>query len=219
MDKIEALEEIKTIWNAEEDNLGQIIIKVSSSFYDAGLDLSTTAAYINATPAELDALLALGGLDEDLIELIGEVNPPKATWLLLASASEDEIKQALNALAENREKKAEDRVHSALSEFIYQQMIEVAGPTTEQMVGMLSGADLALAQKKSEDFTALSDWDKKFLKSVTAQKKRGKTLSTKQLPILLRILTELADKGVITRNSIDGDQEACDRILDAIGRE
>ncbi len=219
MDKIEALEEIKSIWNDLDDNLGQKIIKVSSSFYDAGLDLSTTAAYINATPAELDALLALVALDDELIERIGEINPPKTTWQLLANASEEEIQQALNALEENREKSAENRVHSALSEFIYQQMVEVAGPTTEQRVGALSGADLALAYKKSEDFTALSDWDKKYLKSVAAQKKRGKALSSKQLTILVRILIELADKGVITRNSIDGDQETCDRILDAIGKE
>ncbi len=219
MDKIEALEEIKTIWNAKDSNLGKKIIKVSSSFYDAGLDISTTAAYINATPAELDALLALGGLEDNLINLIGEINPPKTTWQLLASASEEEIKQALNALAENREKTGENRVHSALSEFIYQQMIEVAGPTSEQRVGMIAGSDLAIILKKSEDFKALSDWDKKFFKSVTNQKKRGKTLSCKQLPILYRILTDLADKGVIVRNSIDGDQEVCDRVLDAIGKE
>ena len=43
---------------------------MSNAYYDVGLDLATTAAYIKATPAELDALLALGGLEDNLIESV-----------------------------------------------------------------------------------------------------------------------------------------------------
>ncbi len=57
-----------------------------------------------------------------------------------------------------------------------------------------------------------------FFKSVVTQKKRGKTLSGKQIDIVLKILENLSSKGAIKRNSIDGDEEICDRILDAIGK-
>ena len=97
-------------------------------------------------------------------------------------------------------------------------MIEVAGPTPEQLVGMLSGSDLAHVQKNATDFNALTEWETKFLKSVAAQKRRGKTLTAKQLPIVMNILLSLAEKGVIKRNSIDGDSEICDKVLDAIGK-
>jgi hypothetical protein len=83
---------------------------------------------------------------------------------------------------------------------------------------MLSGADLSHALKKGTDFSALSEWETKFLKSVSAQKKRGKTMSSKQITNIMKILNTLADKKVIVRNSIDGDVEICDRILDALGR-
>lgn len=218
MDRIEALERINNAWNDNNITLGERITNISNDFYGVGLDVPTTAAYIKATPAELDALLSLGSLDDDIIELISEANPPKTTWSLLANASESEIKQALNAFVENKEKDDAERVHIAMSEFVYQQMIEIAGPTPEQMIETLTGVELAHAQKKAEDFNALTEWETKFLKSVVAQKKKGKTLSAKQILIVLRVLTTLADKGAIKRNSIDGDNEICDKILDVIGR-
>ena len=216
MDKFEALDCINTAWNDSTIPLGEKILTISNAFYAVGLDLSTTAAYIKATPAELDALLSMGGLDEDIIELISKVNPPKTAWTLLASASDDEVRQALDALAGNKSERGSS--HSTISEFVYQQMIEVTGPTTEQLVGMLSGHELGHALKKGQDFNALSDWENKFMKSIVAQKKRGKTLSNKQLVQVLKILVSIAEKGVIKRNSIDGDREICDKILDAIGK-
>ena len=217
MDRVEALEHIKNLWNNEALSLGEKIINISNDYYSVGLDLSTTAAYIRATPAELDALLALSALEEDLIERISRVSPPKTTWSLLSNASEDEIRQALSALEEDK-KTNRTKTKEPVSEYIYQQMLEVAGPTSEQLVGMLSGGDLAHALKKGQDFSAFSDWELKFFKSIVAQKKRGKALSGKQITIVVRILNTLADKKAIVRESIDGDREICDRILDAIER-
>ena len=216
MDKFEALEHINATWHDPDIPLGEKILTISNAFYAVGLDLSTTAAYIKATPAELDALLSLGALDEDIIELISKVDPPKTTWPLLASASDDEVKQALDALSKSKGSKGMS--HSAISEFVYQQMIEVTGPTTEQLVGMLTGQELAHALKKGQDFNAFSDWENRFMKSIVVQKKRGKTLSDKQLAQVLKILVNIAEKGVIKRDSIDGDKDICDKILDAIGK-
>lgn len=218
MDRIEALERIDSAWNDESLSLGEKITSISSTYYAVGLDLATTAAYIKATPAELDALLALGALDDDIIEMISKVDPPKTTWALLANASDDEIQQALNALKYAKETHEDDHPFTAVSEFVYQQMLDAAGPTPEQFVGMLTGDELGQILKKGQDFNALSDWDNKFFKSVYMRKKWGKTLSDKQLATLIRIFTDLADRGVIKRNSIDGDEVLCDKILDALGR-
>jgi len=74
MDRIEALDHINSIWHDADIPLGEKILTISNDFYAVGLELSTAAAYIKATPAELDALLSLGGLDEDIIALISEIN-------------------------------------------------------------------------------------------------------------------------------------------------
>jgi hypothetical protein len=218
MDRYEALERIKAAWNNTGLSLGDKITCISNDFYAVGLDLATTAAFIRATPAELDALLSLSVLDDEMIEMISKADPPKTTWALLASASNEEIRQALNALESASGKYDRKEGSSSVSKFIYQQMLDVAGPTSEQLVGMLTGGELGHALKKGQDFNALTDWDNKFFKSVVVQKKRGKALSDKQLKIIVRILTDLADRGVIKRDSIDGDKEICDKILDAIGK-
>ena len=44
MDKYQALEKIKDLWNSVDVDLGQKIIEISEAFYAVGLDLSTAAA-------------------------------------------------------------------------------------------------------------------------------------------------------------------------------
>ena len=218
MDKYEALERIKAVWNNPDVNMSKKITSISSDFYSVGLDLATTAAYIKATPAELDALLSLSELDEDIIDMISNVNPPKTTWALLASASDEEIRLALEALANAKETDNDKTKSTPISEFVYHQMLDASGPTVEQRVSMLTGYELGRVLKKAQDFNSLPDWENKFFTSIVMQKRRGKTLSMKQLPILINILNNLADRGVIKRNSIDGDQAICDKVLDAIGK-
>lgn len=218
MDRIEALDRINTTWNDSTLNLAEKITSISNDFYDVGLDLASTAAFIKATPAELDALLSLSALDDDIIARISEVNPPKTTWALLANASDDEVRQAINALARVKESHNAKQSPVSVSEFVYQQMLDVAGPTSEQLVSMLSGNELGHVLKKGQDFNVLSDWDNKFFKSIVGQKKYGRTLSANQLTQLIRILRDLADRGVIKRNSIDGDESICNKVLDAIGK-
>ena len=216
MNKIEALESIERAWNSSSLTLGEKILSISNDFYAVGLDLATTAAFIKATPAELDALMALSFFDEDIISMISEVNPPKTTWALIANGSDEEVKKALSALAESKDSDARNK--ETFSEFVYQQMIEVAGPTPIQLISMLTSDELAHVLKKGQDFNALNDWSNKFLKNIVGQKKRGKTLSDKQVGIIIRILGELADAGAIKRDSIDGDIALCTKILDAIDK-
>lgn len=212
MEKIDALELIKEAWGSGKLSLEEKIFKISDAFYSVGLDIATTANYIKTTPAEFDAFLSLSNLDDDLIRMISEANPPKTTWSLLACGSDEEIKKALMALSASSSLKNE-----SVSEFIYHQMIEVAGETPEQLVSQLTGGELFYLANKAKNFS-VNEKLLKFLNSLAGQKKRGKVLSEKQLSALMDMLKELADYSVIQRDSIDGDKELCNKVLDAIGR-
>lgn len=213
MDKFSALELIKETWENDGLSLENKIITISDAYYSVGLDIATTAAYIKATPAEFDTFLSLSNLDDEIISLISKVNPPKTTWLLLGSGSNDEIKKALTALS------AQSRLDSeTISEFIYQQMIEVSGPTTEQLVSQLTGSELFSLAAKAKAFSSVPESSIKLLNSIAGQKKRGKILSDKQIMTVINILNILADNKVLQRNSIDGDSELCDKVLDALER-
>ncbi len=218
MNKLEALENIKRTWEDNELKLGDKITRISENYYSVGLDLSGTATYIKATPTEFDSLLALSGLDEEIIDKISEIDPPKTTWMMLANASDEEIDEALKALKDGKDTKSKEDKHFTISEYIYQKMLKVNGPTLEQRVSTLSGDDIKHASKKGEDYNVLNDWSIKFLKSLSAQKKRGKVFTDKQIKQLIKALDGLSESGAIKRNSIDGDQEICDRILDALGK-
>lgn len=213
MDKIDALELIRKTWDSESLSLGEKIIAISEAFYSVGLDIATTANFIKTTPAELYAFLSLSNLNEDMIRMISDANPPKTTWPLLSSGNDDEIKKALSALLDTSRSKNE-----SVSEFIYQQMIEVAGFTSEQLLSQLTGGEMFALAKKAKNFTSVNPNTIKFLNSLAGQKKRGKALSEKQIATLKDILNNLADNKVIQRNSIDGDEELCDKVLDALDK-
>lgn len=217
MGKFDALEAVKEAWEDKEISLGEKIRTISSEYSSNGLDLAATAAYIQATPSELSALLALGDLDDKDIDRISEINPPKTTWIMLANASEQELDSALAALKKDNGARPSERV-KAMTEYVYSTMIDASGPTIEQRVGNISSDCIILARKKGIDFKLISDKEQGFLNSIASRKKRGNTLSAKQTKWLMDILNRLADNGAIVRNSIDGDQEFCDKILDALDR-
>jgi hypothetical protein len=218
MEKVEALDTIRETWQDKNLNLGEKITRISSAFYSAGLDLSSTAAHIHATPSELDALLQLGEFDDGIINEIADVNPPKATWQMLANSNDEEIHYALASLRSNKAAEPSKRVHTPMSEYLYSVIVDVSGPSTEQLVSDLSADTLVAIRKKAEDYQAIPDKEVKFLKSIAGQKRRGKALSQKQVSWLISILNRLADAGVISHCSIDGDQAMCDEVLKAIGR-
>lgn len=218
MSNYETLEEIKRTWNNDKITLGEKIIKISSDYYSSGLDLSTTAAYIKATQAELDSFLALGGFEDSIINMISNVNPPKSTWTMLASASDEEVIEALKVISNKCNFREDNPQNYTLSEYVYNKMIEMSGPTKEQKIQNIAANDLKHVLKKAEDYGILNDWERKFLNSIAAQKRKGKILSEKQLDHLIKILESLIQSNVISEKSIDGDQDVCDRILNALGK-
>ena len=220
MTKIDALENIKETWENDGIDLGEKIISIASDFYSYGLDLAGTAAFIKATPVELDTLLSLSELDDDLIKLISVVNPPKTTWAIIANANDDEVREALLALKDMKDNygSSEEILNYTYSEYIYKKMLEVSGPTLEDRVASISGDDLKYISIKAASFDVLNEWESKFLTSIANQKKIGKVLSDKQIDKLIPLLEKLSEKEVITRDSIDNDQAICNRILDALGQ-
>ena len=218
MDKYEALCKIDKTWNDDSLSLKDKIYLISDEYYSEGLDLASTAAFISATPTELDSLLSLSDLDECLINRISQINPPKTTWTFFAQAGDDEINKALEGL--ESERAVPDRRKQTASELVYSKMLEVAEPTVQQKVNKLPGSDLIDVWKKDTTyFKQLSEKDSNFLRKIGFQKaKTNQDLSEKQLKWLTDILVKLADAEVIKRDSKDGDKEVCDRILDAIGR-
>lgn len=213
MNKVEALETIKEAWESNDLSLEDKIYRISEPYFSVGLELASTANYIKVTPAELDVFLSLSYLDEGIIHEISKANPPKSTWLLLASGNEEEIKKALEALSTASKDSSE-----SVCEFLYQQMVEVAGKTQEQLVAELTVDDLFDLAKKARNFTSVSPSAIKLINSFAGQKKRGRVLSEKQIETLKNILNDLADNRVIQRNSIDRDSELCDKVLNAIGK-
>ena len=218
MNKVEALEQIKETWNDRNIKLGDKINNISDLFYSEGLDLAGTAAFIKATPSELDALLSLGVLSPEILDMISEVNPPKTTWTMLGNASDDEIIEALQSLKKDKGIFNKDSSHITYSEYVYNKMIEVSGPPIEERVLEIQPNELKHFLEKNEDFNVLNDWSVRFLKSIIANERKGKALSIKQKKKLVETLNQLADKNVISRNSVDGDSDLCNKVLDILGK-
>lgn len=216
MSKVESLVNIREFWNDRSLTLYKRVRQISEEYYSSNLKLDSTAAYIGATPSELDSLLALSELDDDLLHRVSDANPPITTWMILANASEDELSAAIKELEEVRSQRRSERLES-VEERLYSAMIQVSGPTPEQLLSTLSCDVIFAMANRAEAFKVLTDKNLKALKSFGMWRKRGKTLTEKQVKYMKSILTQMVDVGVIVRGGIDKDQEMCDSVLDALG--
>jgi hypothetical protein len=217
MDTLECMESLRDIWHNSLLPLDEKIREISRLFYGKGLDLNTTAAFINATPFELDALLALGSLDEEVLSRIAALNPPKTTWVYLGNANDAELEAALLAL-----ETAALRDQSIYgSEFVYNAMKKVAGDTLYERIEKMPRNYIWHAYKMGEKYNKLTESEAKYLNQLTGTKQISRPLSElteKQIKWLANILLGLIDKGVLKRNSIDENQSLTDDILDIFER-
>lgn len=212
MDNKKALAKIKETWGNRALSLEEKIVTISGVFDKSGLDIATTATFIEATPAEFDAFLSLSKFDKEIIKEISKVNPPKTTWPLLASGNDDEIKKALAALSDSTKLKKKNETSS---EIVVRNMKEGSGDTPEKLLSQLTKNDLLYLLNKGKYFQLIDEWRENFFKTIATQRI---SLTLRQIDSLKNILIEFADNNVIKRNSIDGDKELCDKVLDAIGR-
>jgi len=217
MGKTESLMHVREIWDNQNLTVFDKASDISAEYYTANLELASTAAYIGATPSELDALLSLSELDDDVLKKVSESNPPITTWMILASASDDEILAAVEELKDASQKRLTDNLES-VEERLYTVMVQVAGPTPEQSLASIPCDVLLAMSKRAKDYKALSEKEINFLSSAGNYRRAGKILTNKQVKWVKDILSRLADAEVIKHNGIDSDQAMCDAALDALGR-
>lgn len=207
----EPLEALAAAWSAENLELGQLARAISRYYTQSRLTLEGAARYLDAPPAELEALIGLAELDDDDLARLSTANPPKTTWLFFADAETEEIEAGLVALSLDC---ASDEI---AAQRVYQAMREVGGPTLDDRVAAISGVTLGHLATKARQYDVLTPKARQFLVNVSSRKKLGSPLTEKQLEWLKAILQELVDREVVCRDSPDGDQTECDEVLTALG--
>jgi hypothetical protein len=152
----------------------------------------------------------LAALDDEPLSEIAKVNPPSTTWLSLAYASEVGRKAALNALKSMSGESSPCLLVDTAIE-------DVGGGSAASRVARLDGDTLSVIVKKAENYGALTPKTMKALKNFARNQKMGKLLTPAQIGYLEGILRDLVARGVIKRDSLDGDQDICNLVMDALG--
>jgi hypothetical protein len=204
--KIEALLEA---WNAKRNPFNRYINGVATAFQLSGLGLSNAALWLDASEAELWAVLRLALLGDD-IDLLSSHAPPKTTWLVIAESNRDTIKKILKDL------ESRPRGKSAY-EIACEAFRDVMGMPPIEKVASLPGRMIWHAAKKAKQYGAFSDKTRRALGDFAKRRDNGQTLTVKQAAFLYSLVSQLAEKGVIRRDTPDNDKEECATILDALG--
>lgn len=194
-------------------SIAEWVKKVSDTFANSQGSLIFSARLLNTHPAELFAVLNLATLEDNLLEKISQQRPPLTTWLSLSKADESGVEAALEALIAAKSQNDKRSPCQIVDEAI--ERVGGGGPITR--ISKLESKTIIHAAKKAYEYGALSDKSRVALKRFGSMRKTGKLLTPKQLGYMQGMLEELVKKGVIKRNSIDGDQEMCNEILDALG--
>jgi len=200
---------------SERNNLtiADWVKKVSDIFANSQSSVIATARVLKIHPAKLFAVLNLATLEEQLLDKISECNPPITTWLSLSKADAIGIEAALEALEAARKEKSRTSPCQLVDDAI--ERVGGGGPTSR--VAKLDSKAILHAAKKAEDYGALTPKSRAALKKFGSMRKTGKLLTPKQIGYMQGMLEDLVKRGVIKRNSSDGDQELCNQILDALG--
>jgi hypothetical protein len=197
-------------WGATELPFAEWVIGVSDAFEETDLTLEAASKLAMVNPAELEAVLHLAMMDAEDLELLGEDVPPKSTWFLLAAATPDGVRVALEALKTADGRPAFEVVEEALR--------SVQGPSEEDRVAALPGEVFKHLASKAKQYDALTPRARKALADFGTRIKGGRPLTPRQLAWAVDLLEQLADARVVVRGSPDGDVPICDQVLDAIGR-
>lgn len=205
---------IVEVWSEKERlSIADWARKVSDTFANSQSSVIATARILKVHPAELFAVLNLATLNDEILEKISQQKPPITTWLSLSKADANGVESALEALDKAKKDKNKISPCQVVDEAIEQ--VGGGGPTSR--VAKLDSAAILHAAKKAEDYGALNPKSRAALKKFGSMRKTGKLLTPKQIGYMQGMLEDLVSRGVIKRNSPDGDQELCDEILEALG--
>lgn len=199
-------------WNQREElELGEWVSEVSQAFFNTSIELAPAAEFVGAQPAELHAALTLATLSDENLILVSNVNPPITTWHFLADAPEDAVSDVLEAISTRPEGIA---AGLAASEAVSR----LLGPSKSDLIASLGSTAFSHLANKATQHNALNETHRKALRGWGSQLRRGKSLTPKQVAYAYGLLEQLADQGVISANSPDGDSEIMEAALQALGR-
>ena len=204
---------LQHVWEQKDSiPLGVWASEVSSAYFSVGLELIPAADFLRVQPAELHAALSLATLEEASLELISASNPPITTWYFLAECPAEGLPEVLEALDKRPVgKSAADAAKDAV--------MEKLGPSISDLIAQLDSSVFRHLAEKAAQHGALNDKGRKALKGFSTWLKNGKALTLKQVSYAHGLLEQLADQGVISPKSPDGDQEMMDAVLKMLGRQ
>jgi hypothetical protein len=205
---------IVEVWSdRDRSTISDWVKRVSDIFANSQSSVIATARVLKVHPAELFAVLNLATLEDELLEKISESSPPITTWLSLSKADAKGIEAGLQALESAKKEKNKTSPCQLVDDAI--ERVGGGGPTSR--VAKLESNVIIHAAKKAEEYGALTPKSRAALKKFGSMRKTGKLLTPKQIGYMQGMLEDLVKRGVIKRNSQDGDQEFCNQILDALG--
>lgn len=202
----------KMLWTSREEMaLDDWIMAVSEAYFSHGLGLESSASLVDCQPSELQAAILLATLEEETLKLISEYDPAITTWFFLAECPPEHLESVLKAVTEE----ASD---IATAEVASRKIRELIGPNSLESLSALDSSVYSHLYEKARQYDVLSERSRGALKNFGGRIKSGKTLTIKQLAYAQDLLTQMADLGVIRRNSPDNDEEIMLAVLKALGR-
>lgn len=200
------------VWGQRDEiALGEWASEVSVAFFNTSLELAPAAEFLGAQPAELHAALTLATLSDENLDLVSELNPPITSWYFLAECPEEGVAEVLEAISSRPEGVA---AGAAASEAVSR----LVGPSKSDLIAKLSSDVFAHLAMKATQHNALNEKHRKALKGWGSQLRRGKALTPAQVSYAYGLLEQLADQGIISANSPDGDTKIMEAALNALGR-
>lgn len=203
--------ELVDVWDSSREPFDEWVKDVSRAFYDSKFGIEAAAKLLDTSAGELAAVLSLATIDDEGLEMLAKDVPPKTTWFTLADASPEEMEAGLEALNSRSDN---DSPHAAVKHAIR----EIRGPKPDEKVAELPGDVFFHMASKAKQYDILSGRARGFLFEMGKVRSGDYDMSPKQAAWACDLFEEMADKGAITRDSPDDDQEKCDKVLDALNR-
>jgi predicted transcriptional regulator len=194
------------LWIQRESfNFKQWVRAFAAMVNESRAPIESISIEVNIPIYVIESVIHLDMLSDVSLDIISQVEYPVTTWFKLSSFDEEELSDITELC---RSKAAPDI------------LVFINGYTPKSNVqvnwSLITPEILIHVSKKAKDYKALTDKGADVIKSMANQLKRNGDLSYKQKGYLEGLLTELCEKGVVSSQSRDGDQEICNKILQAL---
>lgn len=207
----ESFRALKEAWSGRRRPLVSWVRSVEDAFSRSNLVIADAAELIDSTEAELEAVLRLCLLEDNILDLVSEADPPMTTWLLLTEVPSADIPEVLEAASNVTTVQSDyQRMDAAIR--------EVTGRSSVSAVQNIDPDLLDFALRKA---TAYSIWPQtkkhyRALRDFASRRRSSRPLTARQTAYARSLLNEIVESGAIRVPSPDGDDELCGAILKAI---